>query len=282
MQTPTTTPDLLQDFECSRPDEVGEKLERFIAAGIDKTHLLFDFDRTMTVSASGDDDATTWQVLQRHLPAEGQVQYGELYQKYRQLEIEGRLTEADASDWFRGVLRLYVAYGVNLNEVETDFVSVVSLRPDTKELLEWCSAQAVPTAILSAGIKDVIEILLKHYDVQADPVVSTQLTTDEKGIITGWMDDTLIHVLNKHEAGHPGLEQIRSARPNCILIGDSMDDASMAAGDTNVLRIRVVDPRQGEVLDKEVVLATTFQKFDLAITTGTLDGISKLLRAIAG
>lgn len=282
MQVPSATLGLLQYFECSCTVEVSEKLERFIEAGAEKVHLLFDFDRTMTVSTSGGDDATTWHILQRHLPPAGQEAYQGFYQKYRQLEIDGTMTHDDAREWWRGILGLYAQYKVNLNDAETDFLSAVVLRPGTKELLEQCSARGVPTAILSAGIKDVIEILLKYYDVQADPIVSTQLTTDEEGVITGWREDTLIHALNKHEVGHPGLEQIRAVRPNCILIGDSMDDANMAVGDANVLRIRIIDPRQGELLDRETQLAATFEKFDLAITTGTLDGVSKLLRTIAG
>lgn len=282
MEAATQDLELLNGFECADTAAVLAKIQRFSVAGISGVHLLFDFDRTMTVSTSGRDDATTWHILQRHLPPEGQEAYQGFYQKYRQLEIDGTMTSDDARTWWESILGLYVQYKVNLNDAETDFLSAVALRPGTKELLLQCGAYGVPTAILSAGIKDVIEILLKHYDVQADPVVSTQLTTDEKGMITGWQDDTLIHVLNKHEAGHPGLEQIRATRPNCILLGDSMDDASMAAGDANVLRIRIIDPRQGEAVDKAAQLATTFQKFDLAITTGTLDSVAQLLQAIAG
>ena len=281
MQTPDATNELLSGFECLNVQAVTEKIGRFATAGLASTHLLLDFDRTMTVSASGDDDATTWQILQRHLPPEGQVEYQDFYKKHRQLEIQGLLTESDAEVWFQGVLGLYVKYGVNLKNVETDFLSVVALRPGMKELLQLCYGQKIPAAILSAGIKDVIEILLAHYGVQADPIVSTKLITDETGIITGWQKDSLVHVLNKREAGHAELEQVRLHRPYCLLIGDSMDDAAMTGGDDNVLRIRVLDPRQDEATDRVAQLKQTFQKFDLVITSGDVMGVTALLGRIA-
>ena len=56
----------LAGFAVDNEAVVSEKINRFVGTGPDKLHVLFDFDRTLTVGNQGDDDATTWQVLQRH------------------------------------------------------------------------------------------------------------------------------------------------------------------------------------------------------------------------
>lgn len=276
-----TAEGISQEFECAGVKAVEAKLGRFKVAGPARMHVLLDFDRTLTVGKRGDDDATTWQILQRHLSPEGQARYQSDFQHYRQLEIAGTMTEADALEWWQSTLQLFIDGQVNLRKVEADFLSVVQLRPGARELLAACHQAGIQTTILSAGITDVIQILLGHYRVSVDLVISTQLITDNDGVITGWHKDDMVHVLNKHEAGHAPLEQVKADRPYCIVVGDSLDDAAMINGDQNVLRVRVVDPRAGETVDQAHILQQTFQKFDLAVTTGGLQAVADLVAGLA-
>ena len=110
-------------------------------------------------------------------------------------------------------------------------------------------------------------------------MLSTALVVDEEGRITGWDKKTLVHVMNKHEAGHQELAAIKAARPNALVVGDSMGDADMV--DNDALRVRVYDPRTDERADLDRVKARTFEKFDALIVGSDFSPLVRLVRMIA-
>ncbi len=271
---------LPEELVPSDPAQLADKLELFASDGPDALHLLLDFDRTVTIGKPGEDDATIWQVLQRHLPPEGQQRYSEFYQHYRKLELAGTMTEIDAQNWWGGILGLFAEYGVQLRDVENNFLDVVQMRPGAVELFTTCETQHIPVVILSAGIKDVIDLLLAKSGIKSTITVSTELELDDSGAISGWDKSTLVHVLNKHEAAHPELDAIRRSRPNCLLAGDNLDDAAMAEGTERVLRVRIVDPRPDETTASGEIERQTFQRFDALIASQTLLPLVSLVRQI--
>ena len=265
-------------------DEVAlrEKIERFQSDGANKFHVIFDFDRTLTVAhPETNDDVTTWHIMDSHLPREGAADYQALFEKYRALELAETLTDQDAEDWWNASLNLYRTHRVDMREVERDFVMHASIRPGTAELFAFCQRQAIPTVVFSAGIRDVIEVWSRAYNVSPTEIISTALTLDENGCVTGWDESTLVHVLNKHEMGHAGLTAIRATRPNVILVGDSLNDADMASGDDTVLRIRMFDPRPDEKFELSEVRQKTFQRFDAMIESGSFAPLKSLVKIIA-
>lgn len=270
----------IEGFTVQDEALVGAKVNSFQEQGADALHVLLDFDRTITVGQSGDDDATTWQVLFRHLPPEAQEKYQVYYAQYRPLEVSGAMTEEDARTWTSSILDLFVEYKVNLNLVEKDFMNVVGLRPGFKELVALCNRNDVPLVVLSAGIRNVIDLLFSLHNLKSSATLSTELEVDEDGLITGWDRNSLVHVFNKRESGHTELERIRQQRPLCVLVGDSMLDADMVEGDSDVIRIRIVDPRPDEVQDTESIKTGTFSRFDLMIENQAFHAVSKLIETI--
>ncbi len=258
-----------------------EKIVRFREQGAQSLHIVYDFDRTLTVSHPGTgQDVTTWQILGNHLSKQGQERYEELLQKYRKLELNDTLTEQDAVKWWEASLQLFVDEQVNVRKVEEDFLARASVRPGTAELFAACAQRSIPSIIMSAGIRDVIEIWARAYGLGPSLVLSTALKLDGAGRIVGWDRGTLIHVLNKHEAGHKDLTAIRSGRPNVIVVGDGMGDADMVTGEANALRIRIFDPRSDEIVDLQTVREKTFTKFDALIESGTFYPLLELLKII--
>lgn len=262
-------------FEYQDSPALDRKIERLNAAGNAMTHLVIDFDRTLTVAKDVSVEATSWQVMERQMPLEGKREYVDLFNAYRHFELDGTLTTNLAEEWWSKSLSLLTKYSVNLNKVEETFLDTVELRPGAVELFSTAQKHGIPTVILSAGVKDIIDILLTQNGVTPPLVISTELTTDVDGVVTGWHPDTVVHVLNKNEVKHDELDKIRRERPFSIVIGDSLDDANMAAGEEDVLRIRIVDPRPDE--DVSTTLEKTFSKFDLAILNGSLDGVVRLI-----
>lgn len=123
------------------PSELEAKIVDFKVAGANDMHVIFDFDRTLTVKRPGsDDEVTTWHILGEHLPPEGKIEYKNLFQKYRGVELRGELTTQAAVDWWSASFELYVKYDINLIEVENDFLNKASIRPGVAELFELCAS----------------------------------------------------------------------------------------------------------------------------------------------
>lgn len=263
---------------CSDRVRLQEKINYILGGGLKDIHMLFDFDRTLTVRDTNTrDDITTWHILKEHLPREGQQVYQELFTKYRGKEIDGNMTNDHAAEWWGLILDLFVEHHLDLKAVEADLLKRANIRPGTTELFEFCKEMGVPTIIMSAGIKDVINMWDAVYKLDPTLVIATALEIDDAGRIVGWHRDTLVHALNKDEADHPELAAIRSKRPKTVLVGDSMSDKNMANGEKDVLRIRILDSRPDEVIVSAQERERTFAEFDAIIEDGSLAALGELL-----
>jgi len=263
-----------EDFLFKERESVLKKLQFFINAGRDKLHLLLDFDRTLTLGQNElGENVTTWEILKTHLPQKAQLEYEQYYNNYRPLETEKQMTEADAIIWWERILNLYSENQLKWQDIKKDVSLKMPIRPFTKELFEACEKKNIPTIILSAGIKDIIDLWCQKFKIKPTLVLSTKLVFSPKGYMIGWERDSLIHVLNKKEKSHQEIEKIRSVKPNTILIGDSLDDILMVEGE-DVLRIAVYNPRRDDKPDR---LKDLTENFDLILQNGTLNGVIKIL-----
>ncbi|HLZ14784.1 MAG TPA: HAD-IB family phosphatase [Candidatus Saccharimonadales bacterium] len=254
------------------------KLDHFSAGGAAKLHIVFDFDRTLTVNHSGsNDDVTTWSILQRHLPPAGHAVYQQLYEHYRALELARSLTREHAATWTMRILDLFAAHNLDLVAVERDFLSKATIRPGTKELFELCRHADIPTVIISAGIRQIIELWTRAFGLNPTIILASSLQLDDNQRTIGWDKGSLIHIMNKNEADHPDLTRLRSERPHTLLIGDGLKDAEMASGHTDVFRVRIYDPRSDEQTASAAVRSQTFEYFDALLETGDFEPVQQLL-----
>lgn len=260
--------------------DVKAKLEKFRAAGKEKIYLVTDFDRTITPASNLDgDEISTWALLSGKMPVDIRAIELELYDRYRPLELAGKMTDSDAVFWWSANLDLYRGSGLKWSDLELEVEEAIPARPGAKELFSICEADAIPAAIVSAGIKDVIELWCRKFGVNADTIMSTRLYFDAEGYINGWDRDSLVHTLNKNAVGREYFGTMRKTRPNSILIGDSLDDATMVDGTDGVLRFFIdnhesKDARDPDFYDK------VFEKFDLIIQSGSLVPIAQTIQSI--
>jgi HAD superfamily hydrolase (TIGR01544 family) len=271
---------ILKHFQVKDKDKSLRKLNKIITEGKEKLHLLADFDRTLTVGRNETGkDTSSWEILATHLPPKAFAKQHQLYEKYRPMELSGKMTHEEAASWGHQVLSIFVESKINLKEIEKDFRQKTDIRPYAKDLFDFCNTFAIPTVILSAGIGEIIDLWAKTFQVSPTLVLATRLITDKNGNFIDWNRD-IIHHLNKNEQGRKELTKINKQRPNAILIGDALEDADMSNGDENVLRIRVHNPREDEGISKTDFDKKTFEKFDLMIENGTLEPVLKILEAI--
>lgn len=272
--------DLLKHFKFKNKNQVLKKFNKLASEGREKLHLLMDFDRTLTIGKDAEgNEVTSWNILTKLLPPKAFAKQQKLYEKYRPLEASGKMTSEEAVSWASKVLKIIVASEVNLLEIEKDFSRNTSIRYYAKNIFDACSILDIPTVIVSAGIKEVIDVWSKEFAVSPTLILAIKLFTDSNGKIIDW-DKNIVHVKNKKEHGHKELTKIKQQRPNIILIGDAIEDADMAEGDENVLRIRIFNPREDEIFDKQRFYEETFEKFDLMIENGSLEPVLRILELI--
>lgn len=270
-----------EGFTYRDTDQLTTKLHRFMGQTA-RIHAVADFDRTLTQRRERtDEDITSWNILRDHLPPDEQAECKRLFEAAWPKEIAGTMSSEDAVEWWSSVLNIYARNHLDMNEVERDFMARASIRVGAKELFDLFKTLGIPSTILSAGVKDVIDLWSAVYEASPTLTISTELVLDENRRMTGWKQETLVHVLNKSEIDHPELNRIRAERPLAILFGDSINDADMAIGDEDVLRVRIYDPRPDEVVDIDAERAKTFERFDLMIENGSLEPLAELLRILS-
>jgi HAD superfamily hydrolase (TIGR01544 family) len=244
---------------------VQQKLDNFARAGAKQISYVLDFDRTLTTSKHTGEDITTWYILHGVLPDMGQQEMNKLHDKFQPMEVAGDLTENDALTWWNSALDLYVKHPVNISDI-SKAATRVQLRDGTTQLFRDCENVGVPTVILSAGVSDVIDIIVSARGINPTLVLSTKLVLAEDGHILGWDRGSMIHVLNKREQGNNELSRIRDARPYTILVGDSLQDVDMVEGAEDVLRIRMCDLKHPNRATRQKYLKQSFEAgFDMVL-----------------
>jgi HAD superfamily phosphoserine phosphatase-like hydrolase len=266
MAKPEATPELLHGFECRSAADVMSKLDSFALAGPESLHVVSDFDLTLTAGKQPGQNIGTWDVMDELLPPEGVERHAVIYNSFRPIEIQGKLTAEIAREKWSETLDLITGYHTNIDDIEAAFLSVAQLRQGARELFDTCKASDVPTVVLSSGIRNVIQTMAEHYQIHPTYILSNDLEFDDiTRLVTGWRRDSLVHMLNKNEMGHGELAALRRTRPNVLLLGDVPDDVRMVEGDS-VLRIRILDPRKGEMHDLEAAKQVSFDcGYDLVV-----------------
>jgi len=270
----------LKEFSCRNKKRSLEKMEKFWKEGREKIHIITDFDLTLTPRDSRPgQDSSTWGILENYLPEAAIEKIKKLYEKYRPLEVQGEMTVADAVDWYEGALEIYKRSGIKWADIVHDVEEKMSIRPYVKDFFNACEEKEIPTIIISAGVKDVIEIWCRKFGIIPAVLLSTDLLFNSEGRIRGWEKDSLIHIFNKKEKGHKEISGVRQSRPNIILIGDTLYDAAMADGDDNVLRVIIDDPRKDDASRSQSFYDNVFQKFDLMIKDKSFFPLVKMIRS---
>lgn len=269
--------DLLSGFYYSDLSEATDKIARFADAGTDALHVVSDFDLTLTAGKMPGQNIGTWDVMDELMTLESVARYKEIYQSFRPIELEGKLTAEIAAEKWGETLDLIMEHGISIDDIQAAFLRVAELRVGAKDIFTVCENRDIPTVVLSSGISNVIRVMSEYYEIYPTHILSNDLMYDEvTRFVTGWRRESLIHMLNKKEMGHRKLTELRSKRPNVVLIGDVPDDVRMVDGD-DVIRIRVLDPRKGEVHNLETVMQASFDAgYDLVVEH-SLQPVAKLL-----
>lgn len=216
------------------------KIEKITVDGLDKLHVVTDFDRTLTTVDSNDQTpSTSWAVFTAVLGTSYTAERQKLFDIYRPTETDSSLDYSyrlnQMETWWKKHLDLLIQHKVHKDTVESIISSTkLNFRKDTLDLFNFINKNKIPCLIFSAGIGDLITGLLDSRNIPISEnihIISNFFSYDNAGYISGFQEK-VIHSLNKNE-GVIHLKKFHALvedRPNCILFGDTLEDVHMIDG----------------------------------------------------
>ncbi|PKL37132.1 hypothetical protein CVV38_04595 [Candidatus Peregrinibacteria bacterium HGW-Peregrinibacteria-1] len=266
-------------------DELGGSLKEVFSDGVDKVHVLADFDGTLTREyVDGQKVSSIIAVLRDQpgfLPEEYRKEAYELYEKYAGLERDHSLSlverKAKMAEWWELHKRLLIRFGLKREYLEgvakTD--SIV-FREGVEDFLRVMSEIGVPVVVFSAsGLGEVIPMYCENGGVNFSNMyyVVNRFVWDAEGRAVDFCRP-VIHTLNKDETVLSDFEEVESVvegRRRVLLLGNNIGDLGMVKGfETDALVSigfvdEVEDSKYGELSGAFDHVEVSYQKINKII-----------------
>ena len=192
----------LEEFIVPNPESLHRKLHSFISAGITNVQIISDFDFTFTRSQvnsfPGKTSMTIAQNTQSCIKRQKLIQ--DLIDYYSPLEISTTISHSVKSDymkeWWVKASKILVDDGHNQETLERIVLeSNVFLRHGVDQLFRFCETKDLPIVIVSAGLGNVIDIIMKTvpYAPKVE-IYANFLDFDETGKMTRWREPIIVSV----------------------------------------------------------------------------------------
>jgi len=271
-----------------------ELKERFKKAGVEKLHVLADFDRTLTYAFNppkvGKKIPSLISVLrdEKYLTPDYPTKAIALFEKYHSIEINPSIPVKEKKrameQWWQEHFGLLIKSNLNIKDIERAVHSAnIVLRQGAVEFFNILKEKNIPLVILSSsglGIES-IELYLKNKNLLSRNIhiISNSFEWDESGKAIG-VKQPIIHTLNKDETlikDFPAIFEKVKNRTNVLLLGDSISDIEMVTGFDyeNLIKIGFLNE------ETEMNLENYKQNFDIVILNdSSIEFSLKLLKEI--
>ena len=295
-------------IKIQNTSRVENLITTILSGGNKNLQVVIDFDYTMTrVHKNGQRLDCSWGVMENSnlLPESYTKKTNDLRAKYLPIEQDASMTSEEKTpymvEWYTKANLLLSECGAVKRHMFQDMIgaSNVELREGTEKMMNHLLKNNIPVLVLSAGLGDLVEEILRYYKVYHSnvKVVSNFLDYDEEGNIVGLAGD-VIHVFNKNEKSLKPVERTNSdhvenddlinqihQRSNVLLMGDSLGDPCMADGIENpsaVLKIGFLN--HNIETDQEITrLKKYMDAYDVVLVDDqTTDVFNLILDAIDG
>lgn len=265
-----------------------EKIHRIKKDGVDKLHIVSDFDRTLTKCFfDGKKIPSTFALIREggYLSKEYPKKAFALFDKYNPIELDTSLPYeyryGKMKEWWETHRDLFIESGMNKEVIEDILHKFPKLfREKALDFFDTLYQRKIPLLIFSSGIGNIIEKYLKKEDKLTNNVhiLSNLFVFNKEGFATGYRDE-VIHLMNKSETAitNQKYKELIKERRNIILLGDSLEDLGMAEkmNSHTIISIGFLN----QYIDEK--LNTYMEKFDIVITNdGSFEYVNKLLESV--
>jgi len=268
-------------------NDFNNKIKEFKNSGVNKLHILTDFDRTLTKGITKKATSVISKIRDsKYITNELKIEMSNLYNYYHPFEIDAQLSNAEKAkymhEWYKKTTKVLIEHGLTDELIDKIVAeSELEFRDGIDKFLETANKLNVPVIIISAGIGNLIEkyLVKNNLNFKNIQIISNFYTCDKNGYINKFLDP-VIHPMNKFELqvrNFPSTENLISDRTNIIQMGDHIGDFNMAEGFnyTNLLTLAFLNKGSDE----------TFEQFkkaaDIVYTTeASLTEITNILKNI--
>lgn len=234
--------------------------------GLDKVHVVSDFDRTLTKAFYlGEKTGSLISRLRngKYLSEEYARKAHELFDIYHDFEINPNIPlevkKEKMYEWWKKHKELLIESGLDKKTIELCVEEMMKTKiPDfrigVKNFLSLLHKNNVPLIILSASLEDLILEFFRQKNVFYNNmhVIGNEFGYDEQGMVITIR--RIIHIFNKNEATleHLPIYQELLKRKNVILLGDSIGDLGMVEGfpHDNSIKIGFLNDRIEENIEE--------------------------------
>lgn len=221
-----------------------KKKRKFLEDGVNKIHIISDFDRTLTKSfVNGKKILSLISELRRkdYINKEYSKAAKKLVNKYHPIEINISLPLKDRKkamkEWWTKHFKLLIKSGLNKKHLKQIVEKgTIKIREGTLILLDLLYQNNIPLIIMSsAGLGgDSISIFLEKHKKMYNNIhiISNIYEWDKKGNAIK-VKEPIIHCMNKDETitkDYPKIFKKIKDRKNVLLLGDSLEDIDMIKG----------------------------------------------------
>lgn len=234
---------------------------------------IIDFDRTLTKENCEDswDAVASKKIFGEELAKE----LNKLYKKYGPIEVNYNISfeekEKYMIEWYQKCMETYYKFKLTKDKVEKSIkTSNIELRKGVIEFLNFTKEEKIPIIILSAGIGNTIEEMLKQNSCYFENIhiISNFIKFDNKGYMLKYEGD-LIHSLNKNidEINQEEIIDVIKSKEYRVVIGDLIEDIKMAGDypEDKLIKIGFLNQNVKENLKKYK------EKFDIILTKESQD-----------
>ncbi len=267
-----------------------ERIREIKFQGLDKLHVVSDFDRTLTKCFFDGKKIPSVIALIReggYLTEDYPKKAFALFDKYHPIEVDDSLDYeyrfAKMQEWWETHEKLLIQSGMHKKVIDDILERYPKMfREGTIPFLDYLNSHNVPLLIFSSGVGNLVEGYLKKEN-RLTPnihILSNTFNFNSEGYATGYQNG-IIHVMNKSETKIESKKyrDLISQRSNVILLGDSLGDLGMVSDlDTNfIIKIGFLNE------DVKNKLGLYKSKFDVVITNdGSMNYVNKLLDELNG
>jgi len=278
----------MKNIIYSNPQKLEQTLENIQKDGLEKIHILADFDRTLTkVFVEQEARPSLISVLRSEwiLWEDYSKKAYELYDYYHPIEIDVNVSMEEKKKqmkiWWEKHLDLLVETWLKKQDVEKAVdLWKVEFRKWVIPFLNFLNKNNIPVVIISANWlwADSIKIFLEKNNVDFSniEIISNAFIWDENGKAV-WYQKPVIHTFNKDETilqEFPEIYKKIKNRKNVILLWDSLGDPNMVDGFDyeNLINIWFLNDK----VDK--LLGEYKKRYDIIITQdGDFEIVDKIL-----
>lgn len=267
-----------------------QKIKEIKSQGLDKLHVVSDFDRTLTKCFyDGKKIPSTIALIREggYLTEDYPKKAFALFDKYHPIETDESLDYDfrfnKMREWWETHEKLLIQSKMHERVIDDILKRYPKMfREGTTPFLDYLNKHKIPLLIFSSGVGNLIEGYLKK-EGRLTPnihILSNTFNFDSKGYATGYKNE-IIHIMNKSETKikDKKYRDLISKRNNVILLGDSLEDIGMVNDlDTNII-IKIGFLNE----DIENKLELYKSKFDVIIANdGSMNYVNKLLNELNG